>query len=84
MKLKTLIVMAMTGLFAASLATAATDVTGDDIISSNNMQTATTSGNVGSMSGMDSPDASAPDSATAPADANSDMSADTATGDDDY
>ena len=83
MKIKMLIAMAITGLFAASIAAAVP--AGDDLSPQNMQETATTSGNVGAMSGMDSNnDASANDNASAPTDANSDMSADTATGDDDY
>lgn len=84
MKVKTLIAIAATGLLAASIVSAA-PAGGDDSAQGQVLPSAAaTSGNIAGANGIDSNDAFANDSSAAPADANNDMSADTATGDDDY
>ena len=84
MKVKTLIAIAATGLLAASIVSAA-PAGDDDMTQQQALQSAaTTSGNIAGTNGIDTSDTSPSDNTAAPADANNDMSADTATGDDDY
>ncbi len=88
MKLKALAILAVSSLFAATFALAAADNTLVDDASAMSGTNGSMSGNnIGSNNDMQSQNQTGAPSSTAPADtsnSNDDMSADTATGDDDY